>query len=314
MKKLIQFLISRFREAMTYYIWGGLILIILMLDKLTLNNIEFPLFLIFLGVVVMLTGILIDLGKHRVDSIQNTNIEKAIVNIKSNYLKNVIRNVSIFYNNYRSRDMYMCKFCRKTGTIMVIFVESLDTAKDYMNWYLDTENTTCKSIDIGKNKVTNIQACDVEDFEYKKVSWLQHHFINPILAFFKQPSFSFISLKKIIIFSILTICSVTAYFYIDENYSFIGKGSLDTLGNIFVSSVRIIEFVLFFSAITTLIAGVFSFGKAIQNYYTDTLAIKRSVLSQLLTLFFAAICFNIFIHQCTGTIIQIVQSNGLFLP
>lgn len=314
MKKMLKLLISRFKEPVTYYIWSCFLSVLGVIINLVFPHINgYTRNLVFCGLVVMLIGVIIDLGKHRFDKVDNIELDEKINNIESEYWQNVLRNLYTFCIKYQSKDMYLCRFYRKTGTVLVVFVDNIEMAKEYMEWYLSKDNTY-KNININSNRATKIHPNDIEEFEYQRVSWIQRKIMNPIYAFFKQPSFIFLPFRGILIFSILTIAGIGGYYYLSGDFLFASSGSYEIINRTISISINFVSTILILFGLSIIIIGMFSLKSAKQIYYTNKFVSRKTVFNQLVTLALVPICFNIFIQPFIIHLMKLAQNNGYFLP
>ncbi|WP_113675859.1 hypothetical protein [Vallitalea guaymasensis] len=310
---MIKLIMSAFKIPITYYIWGGLSLLFgLFINPIFHINNNNRL-LIISGFLVVLIGVLISLGEKRVDHIKDVKLDNEISNIKKQYLQNILRNIYAFYYEYRSKDKYLCRFYRNSGSVLYLFAESEKEAKEYMDWYLKDKNAAPRNIVISSNRACKIHPNDIEEFEYRRISWLQHNVIHPILAFFKQPSMGYVSFSKMVLLAILISVGVGGYFYLNGEYSFVGKGSFETLIKIQDISANIIFALLVAVTFVTIVRGIFSMKKALQTYYADQFRNKRTVLSQLLVLILVPLSGSFILPPMLEFLIKIAQNSGCFI-
>lgn len=318
MKKMLILLISRFKEPVTLYIWGGLNLAYACIINPIFHISRNSILLTIIGSIVISMGVILDLGKYRVDIVKDVELEKKISHIKSKYWQCVIRNLITFYTEYRSRDMYLCRFYRKTGTVLVVFVDKVDEVKEYMDWYLDENSTTYKTITITSNRVTKIQPNDIEEIEYKKVSWMQRKIINPILGFLRQPIY-IISIRGIFVLALLFIFIALGYGYISNEYTFngytfMGQGSIETLDFIYEFTKSMLISILSICGIATSIIGIGNIKKGINDLYTNKQVVRKTIFAQLLTFGFVFLGYFIVLKPVMIELIKFTQENGYFMP
>lgn len=307
----MKFLKLSFRNPIIFYIAGILNLLFNILINPVFHVTTNSNFLC--GLLLMIVGLFIDLGKNRDDNIDDE-LELKIITIKSTYLRNVIRNICAFINEYFIKGNYLCRFYRKTGTTLVDFVDTKDKAEEYMTWYLSETDMSIKTIRITEKRATRLLKEDIEEFEYRKVTIFQELIIDPMLAFLKQPSVCYLSLGNILKFSVLVVSAISGYFYFIKNYSFIGNGSINTFYSILNESTSVISVVLITWVILTLLSGVFSIKRALKNYYLGSYTKNRNVGQQLVTLVIIPICFSQSIRSLLISLLYVMQTNGYFLP
>jgi hypothetical protein len=99
--------------------------------------------------------------------------------------------------NCFDKGMFLCRFYTKTGTTLAIFVDTKEKAEDYKIWYTSDMQLADKTFDLNESKCVRLSQIDIEAYEYVKISNFQKHIIDPALAFFKQTSFVYISVRCI---------------------------------------------------------------------------------------------------------------------
>lgn len=307
----INFIKSGVKNPHTYYIWGTLNLVFSILLKNTLNIGEGK-FLFILGILVIIAGLLMDLGKNRVDSIDDDLLDSKISNIKASYLKNVIRNIYSFYENYFVEGEYLCKFYKRSGRVLIFFVKTEKEAIEYKEWFLLNNNEN-KIISINNNRVVKLFKQEIEEFKYKKITKIQTLVIDPIIVFFRQPSIYNISIKIILILSILTTGIMSGYYYITKSHSFTGEEGLNTINTILNTSSSFIYSLLILTGVIIVISGIFSIKNNLKDYYSSEYTHKRSLGKQLLKIAFIPICLNLLINPSIISVLDLIQTNGYFL-
>ncbi|MCT4563764.1 MAG: hypothetical protein N4A68_05525 [Maledivibacter sp.] len=315
MRKILRSFRDSFKRSVFYLVWGTTCLIGSIISELAgLDGI----ILFYLGTIIVLFGIVFWIikifTKENCEKLDDNELEERISEIGSKRKQNVLRNIYTYLKRYRSKDKFLCRFVRKNGTVLIIFEESKEKAKSYIDWYLNNEcENKIMNINISESRVTKIIQDDIEELEYKKVSYFQRILINPMRAFLRQQNLSHISLGSIFKLSLLIIIGVGSYYYFNNNYSFIGDGSLLTLSKIYSSATAIIKTILMLLIITTIILNIISIKKALNDFYFNTIKPKKTVGSQLITLLTLLFTFEIFLQGIVKTFIRFAQSYGYFM-
>lgn len=315
MKSILNKLISRFKEPITYYWWGGLQLLygLLINPVFKLTNNSNVIGVIF-GIIIIICGVGIELMKITVNSIEN-HLPESIRNIKNKNIKNILGNLYAFYISYRLKDKYLCRFYRKTGSVTLSFENCEEKAKEYMNWYLSTDKDVDPiTLKISPKKVTRIMRDDVEEFSYKRVSYIERVLINPVIAFLRQPTTSIVSIKGILGALLISMIVLCIYGYVSLDYSFTGKGSYDTAISIIKGTSNVLTFLVTILAGATIVSAIINLRDSIETYYSNRKIVGRSVGKQLLTVSLMPIAFNILIVPTITYGIDFAQQYGYFLP
>lgn len=213
------------------------------------------------------------------------------------------------YSDYRKKDKYLCRYRLKNGSVIVQFVDAMADVEKYKTWY--EEGNGHEIIKISKTKSVRIVPTDVQNFEYKKISYFQRIFMDPIMAYLMQPVETYISFKNVMI-AICLLFGVIIGFYCYVGYPINGGESISTFMAMVKSFLRLTKILIVYIVLFIMVAKTFTFSKALDNYYMIEKNIKGSVLMQFFELSMVPICFNIVLIPLLAETLGLLQKYGYF--
>lgn len=219
------------------------------------------------------------------------------------------------YKTYRSKDVYLCRFYKKTGDILLSFVKTEQQAQEYIWWYSSDIGEDYLNINLTGNSVTKIYRNDIEKLEYENVTMLQRRLLNPLIAFITQPITKIIYLSKLIMLYLVTFVSVGTYHAIILNYAFTGEGSANTFSSILNISNSILIIISVLIAIYSISEGLIYtlYNDITFNYYTKKYKGGKTLINQLMLLISLPIFYKHIMIPLLTVIIELAQTQGYFL-
>jgi len=252
---------------------------------------------------------------------KKSNSEDCLSQIKSKKIKNIICKMNQWFLNYCSKDRYLCRFHKKSGTIITFFVGTKEQAQYYMQWYTDSEEKESTIIkNITPERATRIVRDDIEELEYQRISILQRLVVNPVIAFLRQPAPIWVSGTRLIFLFAILVIGTGFWTYVqsslplgDSNLYFTGQGSLKTAKYIIELSKNIFQLVLWIVLFKVAFSGGSRILKALKDYYSNIPKTRYSVGRLLFNLAAARIIINILLMPGLTYCIRIGQQYNYFL-
>lgn len=288
--------------------FGSLILNIILKEKhTTIFN-----YLWIFGLIFIVFGINLYLAQKETTETENPILEKYVSKLNNKNLKNILRNLYLYYKKYKEHTSYMCKFYKKSGGVLWINEDSKEKADGYMRWYLDTSNSEPLQIILTGSKAIRILKDDIDKFEYTPKSLFRSIIIDPLKAFLFQPSKLFISLKGSLIFVIIILIVGSAYEYA-EGILFNRGNNLALITSLIKDAFQINLLWLFNAMIIALGLGLFSARKSLDLYHKELNdnRFRHSLLNQVIVLNVTFLFYSYALNPALDYVLKIAQKQGL---